>query len=262
MRCNEGLTHGVNFQYANVMEMKRSIEISKKRFRVEVCHKRNHERVSGFFDLYPPDEYLHHFEPSQRYQVDRNTVQFIEPYDRPETIVTEAVNSLDQNDQPFQTDEILNDDQYEHSNHTNGEHIIDNLEDVPNTVPLSSPSKDTSAPNVVSPIQTETPSSIPSMATLAPQDRWSKKKQIELVNIVGNPGAKMLTRAMAKELSADSVHECLFVDIFSEKEPKKVSEALKHPGWVDAMQGKLNQFSRNKLWTLVHPPYGKTIISS
>ncbi|GJT55249.1 retrovirus-related pol polyprotein from transposon TNT 1-94 [Tanacetum coccineum] len=73
-------------------------------------------------------------------------------------------------------------------------------------------------------------------------------------------GAGMLTRAMAKELSAASAHECLFVDFLSEEEPKKVSKALKHPGWVDAMQDKLNQFSRNKVWTLVPAPYGKTII--
>ncbi|GJV03198.1 retrovirus-related pol polyprotein from transposon TNT 1-94 [Tanacetum coccineum] len=45
-------------------------------------------------------------------------------------------------------------------------------------------------------------------------------------------------------------------------EPKKVSEALKHPGWVDAMQDELNQFSKNKVWTLVPAPYGKTIIGS
>ncbi|GKC33600.1 hypothetical protein Tco_1045984 [Tanacetum coccineum] len=84
------------------------------------------------------------------------------------------------------------------------------------------------------------------MASPAPQDRWSRDKHIELVNIVGNPRARMLTRAMAKELSAASAHECLFVDFLSEEEPKKVSEALKHPGWVDAMQEELNQFSRNK----------------
>ncbi|GKA73711.1 retrovirus-related pol polyprotein from transposon TNT 1-94 [Tanacetum coccineum] len=45
----------------------------------------------------------------------------------------------------------------------------------------------------------------------------------------------MLTRAMAKELSAASAHECLFVDFLSEEEPKK---------------------------TLVPAPYGKTIIGS
>ncbi|GKG08586.1 hypothetical protein Tco_0334418 [Tanacetum coccineum] len=66
------------------------------------------------------------------------------------------------------------------------------------------------------------------MSSLAPQDRWSQDKHIDLVNIIGNPGAGMLTRAMAKELSAASAHECFFVDFLSEEEPKKVSEALKH----------------------------------
>ncbi|GKF91839.1 hypothetical protein Tco_0275540, partial [Tanacetum coccineum] len=50
-----------------------------------------------------------------------------------------------------------------------------------------------------------------------------------------DPGARMLTRAIAKELNAASAHECLFVDFLSEEEPKKVYEALKHPVWIDAM---------------------------
>ncbi|GJU90423.1 retrovirus-related pol polyprotein from transposon TNT 1-94 [Tanacetum coccineum] len=61
----------------------------------------------------------------------------------------------------------------------------------------------------------------------------------------------MLIRAMAKELDAASAHECLFVDFLSKEEPKKVSEALQHPRWVDSMQDELNQFARNKVWTLV-----------
>ncbi|GKD05534.1 hypothetical protein Tco_1180508, partial [Tanacetum coccineum] len=89
--------------------------------------------------------------------------------------------------------------------------------------------------------------SIPSMLYLAPQDRWSQDKHIELVNIIRNPGAGMLTRAMAKELGAASAYECLFVDFISKEEPKKVSEALQHLGWVDAMQDELNQFARNKV---------------
>ncbi|GKA04293.1 hypothetical protein Tco_0677074 [Tanacetum coccineum] len=60
----------------------------------------------------------------------------------------------------------------------------------------------------------------------APQDRWSREKHIELVNIIGNPVAGMLTRSMAKELGAASAHECLFVYFLSEEEPKKVFEAL------------------------------------
>ncbi|GJS56473.1 retrovirus-related pol polyprotein from transposon TNT 1-94 [Tanacetum coccineum] len=46
------------------------------------------------------------------------------------------------------------------------------------------------------------------------------------------------------------------IDFLSKEAPKKVSEALKHPGWVDAMQDELKQFSRNKVWTLVLVPYG------
>ncbi|GJR05235.1 retrovirus-related pol polyprotein from transposon TNT 1-94 [Tanacetum coccineum] len=95
-----------------------------------------------------------------------------------------------------------------------------------------------------------------------PSQRWSQDKHIELVNIISNPGAGMLTRAMAKQLSATSAYECLFVDFLSEEETKKVSKALKHPGWVDVMQDKQNQFAKNKVWTLVPAPYGKTIIGS
>ncbi|GJU95266.1 retrovirus-related pol polyprotein from transposon TNT 1-94 [Tanacetum coccineum] len=62
--------------------------------------------------------------------------------------------------------------------------------------------------------------------------------------------------------SAASAHECLFVDFLSKKRPKKVSEALKHPRWVDAMQDELNQFAKNKVWILVPAPYGKIIIGS
>ncbi|GJU46415.1 retrovirus-related pol polyprotein from transposon TNT 1-94 [Tanacetum coccineum] len=126
---------------------------------------------------------------------------------------------------------------------------LPNTKDVQITEPLSSLTEDTLAPNVI-PILTGPSSSIPSMAFPAPQDRWSKDKYIELVNIIGNPGAGMLTRAMSKELNAALAHECLFVDFLSKEEPKKVSKALKHPGWVDAMQEELNQFARNKVWTL------------
>ncbi|GKB34135.1 hypothetical protein Tco_0879077 [Tanacetum coccineum] len=48
------------------------------------------------------------------------------------------------------------------------------LNDHPIAEPPSSSTKDASTPNAVSTIQTESPSSIPSMATPTPQDRWSK----------------------------------------------------------------------------------------
>ncbi|GKB01196.1 retrovirus-related pol polyprotein from transposon TNT 1-94, partial [Tanacetum coccineum] len=171
---------------------------------------------------------------------------------------TDQNDHIDQNDQSAQNDEILNDDHSEHSNHTNDQQIIDNLpntKDIQISEHLPSPSvEDTLIQNTI-PIPT-LPLPIPSMVTLAPQDRWSQDKHIELVNIIGNPGAGMLTRAMAKQLSAASAHESLFIDFLSEEEPKKVSEALKHLEWVDAMQDELNQFAKNKFWTLVSTPYG------
>ncbi|GJX10540.1 retrovirus-related pol polyprotein from transposon TNT 1-94 [Tanacetum coccineum] len=112
-----------------------------------------------------------------------------------------------------------------HSNHNNDNHIIDNLpntKDVQITKPLSSLTEDTLAPNAIL-IPTGPSSSIPSMASPAPQDRWSKDKHIKLVNII---------------------------DFLSKEEPKKVFEALKDSGWVDAMQEELNQFAKNKVWTL------------
>nr|GEY54044.1 retrovirus-related Pol polyprotein from transposon TNT 1-94 [Tanacetum cinerariifolium] len=93
-----------------------------------------------------------------------------------------------------------------------------------------------------------------------PQDRWSRYQHIELVNIIDDPGKVMLTRSMTIKLTATSVSECLFADFLSEIEPKKVSKALKHPGWINTMQEELNQLYRNKVWTLVPFPYGKIAI--
>nr|GEW62705.1 retrovirus-related Pol polyprotein from transposon TNT 1-94 [Tanacetum cinerariifolium] len=56
----------------------------------------------------------------------------------------------------------------------------------------------------------------------------------------------MLTKSMATKLTAVLASERLFVDNLYEIEPKKVSEELKRPGWIGAMQDKLNQFYRNK----------------
>ncbi|GJT86668.1 retrovirus-related pol polyprotein from transposon TNT 1-94 [Tanacetum coccineum] len=87
------------------------------------------------------------------------------------------------------------------------------------------------------------------------KDRWPRDQHIELVNIIGDPGEGMLTRSMAAKLTAASTSECLFDDFLFKIEPKKVSEALKHLGWVDVMQKELNKVYRNKVWTLVQLPY-------
>ncbi|GJY00941.1 retrovirus-related pol polyprotein from transposon TNT 1-94 [Tanacetum coccineum] len=70
--------------------------------------------------------------------------------------------------------------------------------------------------------------------------RWSRDQHIKLVNIIGDLGEGMLTRSMAPRLIAVSASECLFAYVISEIEPKRVFEALKHRGWIDAMQEELN----------------------
>ncbi|GKF17321.1 retrovirus-related pol polyprotein from transposon TNT 1-94 [Tanacetum coccineum] len=95
-----------------------------------------------------------------------------------------------------------------------------------------------------------------------PQDRWSRKKHIELVNIIGEPLTGITTRSRVKDLDAASAHECLYVNFLFKIEPKKLIDALEKEGWVIAMQKELNQFKRNKVWTLVPKPHGKTIIGT
>ncbi|GJS60397.1 ribonuclease H-like domain-containing protein [Tanacetum coccineum] len=98
--------------------------------------------------------------------------------------------------------------------------------------------------------------------TLAPQERWSKDKHILLVNILGESQACVITRNRVRDSKAASAHKCLYVNFLSEIKPKKVIEALEEEGWVISLQEELNQFERNKVWTLIPAPYGKTIIGT
>ncbi|GKB96843.1 retrovirus-related pol polyprotein from transposon TNT 1-94 [Tanacetum coccineum] len=114
----------------------------------------------------------------------------------------------------------------------------------------------------VQPSPTISPSAEVILQTLVPQDRWSREKHIELVNIINEPLAGITTRSRIRESDAASASECLCVNFLSEIEPKKLIEALEEEGWIIAMQEELNQFERNKVWTLVPKPYGKTIIGT
>nr|GEV61448.1 hypothetical protein [Tanacetum cinerariifolium] len=57
-------------------------------------------------EQYPHDEYLHPCEPFQRYQVNRNVVSLIEPYERPEPAIIETNGSSYQNDHSAQDDDV------------------------------------------------------------------------------------------------------------------------------------------------------------
>ncbi|GJV31035.1 retrovirus-related pol polyprotein from transposon TNT 1-94 [Tanacetum coccineum] len=95
---------------------------------------------------------------------------------------------------------------------------------------------------------------------IVPQDRWSRDKHINLVNIIGESLVGITTKSRIRDSDVASAHECLYVNFLSKIEPKKLTKALEEEGWVLAMTEELNQFERNKVWTLVPKPYGKTII--
>ncbi|GJY51218.1 retrovirus-related pol polyprotein from transposon TNT 1-94 [Tanacetum coccineum] len=246
--CEKGKHHRASFKTKQTSSIKRCLHLFHMDLFGPVTPRSiNHEK----YTLVIIDEYS-------------KTLECSTPVVLETEVSSDQNGQADQNDQSAQTDEILNDDLSKHSNQTNDEQIISNL---PNTKDIQIPEhlsstdkEDTSVQNTI-PIPNPS-SSIPSMVRPAPQDRWYQDKHIELVNIIGNPGAGVLTRAMTKELSTALAYECLFEDFQSEEEPKKVFEALKHPGWDDAMQDELNQFSRNKVWRLVLAPFGKTIIGS
>ncbi|GJT70573.1 retrovirus-related pol polyprotein from transposon TNT 1-94 [Tanacetum coccineum] len=146
--------------------------------------------------------------------VDNINIAESERYPADEYIHHYEPSQYDQNDQPAQENDFPNDNPLEHSNYNNDSPIIENLinaEVVQDSEPTSSPVEDTSAQNTIR--IPNISSSIPSTISPVAQDKWSQNKHIELVNII---------------------------DSISEGELKKVSEALKHHGWVDAMQDELN----------------------
>ncbi|GJW24620.1 retrovirus-related pol polyprotein from transposon TNT 1-94 [Tanacetum coccineum] len=217
--CEKGKHYRASFKTKQTSSIKKCLHLHMDLFRPITPRSINHEKYTLVeYSRYPPDEYIHPYEPSQRYQTNNNDVSFIEPYESPELVVFETEVSskqngqTDQNDQIAQTDEILNDNLSEHSNHNNDEKITDNLL---NTKHIQI-SEHAFSQNVEDILVQDTisipnpPLPIPSVVTPAPLDRWSQDKHIELFNIIGNPGARMLTRSMAKQLSAASAHECLF----------------------------------------------------
>ncbi|GKE26203.1 retrovirus-related pol polyprotein from transposon TNT 1-94 [Tanacetum coccineum] len=93
----------------------------------------------------------------------------------------------------------------------------------------------------VQPLPTIPPSAKVILQTHVPQDRWSREKHIELVNIISEPN-----RNSIRDSDVASASKCLYVNVLSKMEPKKLIEALEKEGWIIAMQKELNQFERNK----------------
>ncbi|GJT63039.1 retrovirus-related pol polyprotein from transposon TNT 1-94 [Tanacetum coccineum] len=175
---------------------------------------------------YLPNEYLHKDDPSRQYRSNSNISYYITPHYH---LLIELTKTT----------------------HLTKDHSRNNTKILVSITELSVPEM------TQSPITHHAST----RSNLVPQDRWSRDQQIKLMNIIGEPIKGMLTSMTAK-LIATSAIECLFPDILSKIEPKKVSEANKHPGWIDTMQEELKLFYRNKFWKPVPLQRGKSIISS
>ncbi|KAK1650742.1 hypothetical protein QYE76_068547 [Lolium multiflorum] len=82
---------------------------------------------------------------------------------------------------------------------------------------------------------------------LARRDRILEIRGHTHDKVLGDVRAKVSTR---RKLANFSNHHAYI----SVVEPKKVFEALEDSDWVDAMHEELNNFKRNKVWTLVEKP--------
>ncbi|GKD77314.1 putative ribonuclease H-like domain-containing protein, partial [Tanacetum coccineum] len=95
--------------------------------------------------------------------------------------------------------------------------------------------------------------------------------------IIGDPLSAPQTRRMTKSAQKHAMvsyikkhsrtnHKdylnCLFAYFLSQIEPKKVTQALTDPSWIEAMQDELLQFRLQKVWRLVDLPKGKYAIGT
>ncbi|KAL8124554.1 hypothetical protein AgCh_012272 [Apium graveolens] len=83
--------------------------------------------------------------------------------------------------------------------------------------------------------------------------KWTKAHTPDL--IIGDPEAGVRTRTA-------TLNECLYHSFLSQTEPKKVEEAFQDADWVQAMQEELNEFERNKVWTLVPRPKNRSVVGT
>ncbi|GJV88103.1 retrovirus-related pol polyprotein from transposon TNT 1-94 [Tanacetum coccineum] len=106
-----------------------------------------------------------------------------------------------------------------------------------------------------------------------PHTRIHKDHPIE--HVIGDVQSSVQTKRMKTSYSEtgflsaiyegkthQDLHTCLFVCFLSQEEPKRVSQALKDPAWVEAMQEELLQFKLQKVWILVDLPKGHRAIGT
>nr|GEY04343.1 hypothetical protein [Tanacetum cinerariifolium] len=106
--------------------------------------------------------------------------------------------------------------------------------------------------------------------TVSPIPTTRTYKDHPVSQIIGDLSLTTQTRSMSRvikdqgglsQIFNDDFHTCMFACFLSQKEPKRVHQALKNPSWIVAMQEELLQFKMQKVWILVDLPHGKRAIA-
>nr|GFB59138.1 hypothetical protein [Tanacetum cinerariifolium] len=105
--------------------------------------------------------------------------------------------------------------------------------------------------------------------TVSPIPTIRVHKDHPVTQIIGDLSLATQTRSVKRvakdqgrlsQINNDNFHTCMFACFLSQKEPKKVHQALKDPSWIKAMQEELLQFKMHKVWVLVDLPNRKRVI--
>nr|GEV10822.1 hypothetical protein [Tanacetum cinerariifolium] len=105
--------------------------------------------------------------------------------------------------------------------------------------------------------------------TVSPIPTIRVHKDHPVTQIIGDLSSATQIRSMTRvakdqggllQINNEDFHTCMFACFLSQKEHKRVHQALKDPSWIEAMQEELFQFKMQKVWVLVNLPYGKRAI--
>ncbi|KAJ9548880.1 hypothetical protein OSB04_021423 [Centaurea solstitialis] len=80
--------------------------------------------------------------------------------------------------------------------------------------------------------------------------------------VIGDVASPMITRKQSREAGYVNAHAGMLSCFLSQNEPKKVSDAMKDPSWIEAMQEELLQFVLQHVWDLVDLPKGQRVIGT
>ncbi|XP_073121350.1 uncharacterized protein [Henckelia pumila] len=83
--------------------------------------------------------------------------------------------------------------------------------------------------------------------------KWSKKHPLS--SVIGNPTEPLRTRGQI-------IKELLHAAFISQEEPNNIEDALVDSCWIEAMQEKLNKFTKNAVWDLVPRPTHQSVIGT